>query len=180
MGWLESSPLFPCRTWEGRWQCHCSWPAVSLLLTHKKCQKLTPCSPHCSDGSTSGIHYTGTKLLCAVLLRKEEASSKRMQLLGGSWRSMLTIFWKSLLTLFLLPFTDGCHARYMFWLSLLVSNQGRVFILVHSIVWHYCVSFQNNFVLYIRVSFPLILWHEFKYAWMWCYIALLVCPAVSA
>ena len=38
-------------------------------------------SQHCSPGSTSGFQSTGAKLPCAVLLRKEEANSSRMQLL---------------------------------------------------------------------------------------------------
>ena len=39
MGWLENSPWFPCRTWEGKRQCNCSWPAVPLLPRHQKGQR---------------------------------------------------------------------------------------------------------------------------------------------
>ena len=58
-------------------------------------------SSHFPDGITSEIHSTGARLLCAGLLRKEEASSSRMQLLeNGRKNILLIISCKSLLGLF--------------------------------------------------------------------------------
>ena len=70
---------------------------VSLLLTScvtvAKVSEMPEVvgSPHCSGGSTSGVHSTGTNLLCAALMRKEEANSSRMQLLEDVWRKGLVI-----------------------------------------------------------------------------------------
>ena len=61
--------------------------AVSFLLTScvtvAKASEISEviASPHSLYEDTSGLHSTWTNLLCAVLLRKKEANSTRMQLL---------------------------------------------------------------------------------------------------
>ena len=65
---------------------------VSLLLTNSttvaKASEMSGviAISQCSDVNTSATNFTGAKLPCTALLRKEEANSRRMQLLGGIMR----------------------------------------------------------------------------------------------
>ena len=78
MGWLERFHLSPYRTWEGRSQCHCSWPAVPLLVWLQKYHGWLLVHTAWLE-EILDIHFTGANPVWAKVLKKNGIKSSNQQ-----------------------------------------------------------------------------------------------------
>ena len=119
------------------------------------------CSAHCSDGNTSAAHCTGTKLLCAVLMRKQEAISRRMHLLEDCWRSILFVFAENLFLLGLCYYSVTAFKQFIYFrgpfMHLFLITLCPYFPILSSDVL--VLVFRNSFVVFGKSKVSI---------WFWC------------